>query len=315
MFDVNYLETLLETHGPFVRVVTADVKGSGPREVGAAMVVWEGGQLGTIGGGTLEFEAANAARLMLRSDHKSKVTHHPLGPALGQCCGGAVTLVSERIDAEFLAQITGKIAFARQVAGNQDQPLAIKRQLANARGKGTPITPALHGGWWIESIAQARRPLWVWGAGHVGRALIDVITPLPEFDITWIDTAEDRFPKHIPTEIQHLVAAEPERLVPHAPENAEHVILTYSHALDLALCHGLLQHRFGFAGLIGSKTKWTRFRKRLTELGHPIHDIERITCPIGDPTLGKHPQAIAIGLAAKLLSYKKERKHQGTRTA
>ena len=75
-------------------------------------------------------------------------------------------------------------------------------------------------------------------------------------------------------------------------------MLTYSHALDLELCHRLLTHGFARAGLIGSATKWARFRARLAALGHPPYAIARIDCPIGNPALGKHPQAIAIGVAA-----------------
>jgi len=144
-------------------------------------------------------------------------------------------------------------------------------------------------------------PLWVWGAGHVGRALVDVLSPLPEFAITWVDTTAERFPSDIPLGVVPVPAADPALLVPHAPENAQHLILTYSHALDLALCHSLLGHGFAFAGLIGSATKWARFRSRLASLGHSPEQISRITCPIGHPALGKHPQMIAVGVAAQLL--------------
>ena len=88
----------------------------------------------------------------------------------------------------------------------------------------------------------------------------------------------------------------------HAPPSAEHLVLTYSHALDLEICHRLLSHGFARAGLIGSATKWARFRKRLLALGHSEVSIARITCPIGDPALGKHPQAIAIGVAHDFLA-------------
>lgn len=81
-----------------------------------------------------------------------------------------------------------------------------------------------------------------------------------------------------------------------------HLVVTYSHALDLALCHALLGHGFAALGLIGSASKRARFRARLAALGHAPAQIDRIDCPIGDPALGKHPQAIAIGVAAALLS-------------
>jgi len=90
--------------------------------------------------------------------------------------------------------------------------------------------------------------------------------------------------------------------VPHAPARADHLIVTYSHDLDLKLCDALLRHDFASCGLIGSATKWARFRSRLAALGHSEAEISRIACPIGDPALGKHPQAIAVGTAAGLLS-------------
>jgi xanthine dehydrogenase accessory factor len=86
-----------------------------------------------------------------------------------------------------------------------------------------------------------------------------------------------------------------------APRDSEHLILTFSHVLDLALCDVMLRHGFGDCGLIGSATKWARFRARLAALGHAPAEIARIACPIGDPDLGKHPQAIAIGVAAAMM--------------
>ena len=89
--------------------------------------------------------------------------------------------------------------------------------------------------------------------------------------------------------------------IEYAPESCQHLILTYSHALDLDLCHRLLGSSFDSIGLIGSKTKWARFQKRLTELGHSLDNIQKISCPIGNPLLGKQPQAIAISVAQELL--------------
>ena len=150
-------------------------------------------------------------------------------------------------------------------------------------------------------MAPPARDLWLWGAGHVGRALTGVLAPLPGFRLTWIDTDVARFPETVPEGVACRVAADPGALVPQAPPAADHLILTYSHALDLDLCHRLLGHGFGRCGLIGSATKWARFRARLAALGHADAAISRIQCPIGDPALGKHPQAIAVGVAAALL--------------
>lgn len=297
MLDLEVLRDAVARHGAVTRVVIASLRGSAPREVGAAMLVWNTGQSGTIGGGALEYDAARTARLMTVPASQST---HALGPDLGQCCGGSVTLVFERWDQARLAAATDEV-FARTITGSAEMPLSVRRVLADARGQGQRPAPQLRDGWLIEPVYAPSRPLWIWGAGHVGRALVDTLSPLPEFDITWVDTGPERFPDAMPASVTALPAADPARLVVHAPADTDHLILTYSHALDLDLCHRMLGHGFGFCGLIGSKTKWARFRSRLSDLGHGPAEIARITCPIGDPALGKHPQAIAIGVAGQLV--------------
>ncbi len=294
-FDRDALHAAVAAHGSVTRVVIAAIKGSSPREVGAAMLVWDNGQSGTIGGGALEFEAAAAAR-----QGRVGLSHHALGPELGQCCGGAVTLLSEVYDAQKLATLTGDVV-ARSVDGNATMPLSVHRSLTRARGQGVPPDPGLQNGWMIEPVHKPARPVWIWGAGHVGRALVDVLAPLPDLSLTWVDTGPDRFPEHIADTVLAVPAANPADMMRHAPADAEHLILTYSHALDLELCHRALHHGFSFCGLIGSATKKARFRSRLAALGHSEGQIARITCPIGDPDLGKHPQMIAIGVAAAFL--------------
>lgn len=296
-FDVAALGRLIAAHGPVVRVVIAEVQGSSPRGPGTAMVVWADGQEGTIGGGALEWEAAARARALLAEGRERAVERMPLGPSLGQCCGGAVLLLMERWER---VQGLGEV-IARPLRGAGEMPLAVKRMIATARAQGRLPVPGVVAGWMVEPVARPARALWVWGAGHVGRAVVQVMAPLPEFAITWVDTDAARFPERVPEGVAARIAPDPGDLVAEAPAGADHLILTYSHALDLDLCHRLLGHGFRSAGLIGSATKWARFRSRLAALGHADGQIDRIACPIGDPALGKHPQAIALGVAAALL--------------
>lgn len=298
-FDLDALQAAVRKFGRVVRIVVADVQGSAPRDVGAAMLVWKGGQSGTIGGGRLEFDAS--AQALQALENGDWLNTFPLGPALGQCCGGSVTLLAECYDAARLAEIMGQ-THLRRVKGAADVPLAIQSQLKMARNAGHAIKPSFASGWMLEPISSPTRQLWIYGAGHVGRAIVDVLAPLPEIEIHWVDTAENRFPDTIPDGVHRLVSAHPADVVRYAPHDGEHLILTYSHAFDLELCHRLLGHGFSRAGLIGSKTKWARFRSRLRDLGHGDAQISRIECPIGQPHLGKHPQAIAVGVAAALLS-------------
>ncbi|MEM8576771.1 MAG: xanthine dehydrogenase accessory protein XdhC [Pseudomonadota bacterium] len=237
-----------------VTVEIIATRGSAPRDAGTVMVVRADGIDGTIGGGALEHRAIRTARTAALPLEETI----PLGPDLGQCCGGAVTL--------------------RYSEG---------ASVADTRS----TMPALPDG--------TLPPLWVWGAGHVGRA---VIRALPHgAAATWIDTAPDRFPARAPDQVTCTHAADLPRLMPYAPRDAAHLIFTYSHDLDLALCDAALRHDFAFCGVIGSATKWARFRKRLAAMGHAPARIARLTCPIGDPALGKHPDAIAHGALAQLL--------------
>ncbi len=241
-----------------IRITVTRTAGSVPREAGTQMLVWADRIEGTIGGGTLEWQAMAEARAMLAQGREEQEKTYPLGPALGQCCGGSVTL-------------------NYAVADTLTQPL--------------------------------RTPLWIYGAGHVGRAIVTVMSPLPQFEITWVDTSPDRFPT---TDVATLVAADPVMAVKHAPDNADHLILTYSHEIDLGLCHALLSRPFGSIGLIGSATKWARFKRRLAALGHAPAHIARIACPIGDPALGKHPAEIALGVGAAMIARTDRRKKDRT---
>ena len=299
--DRTALASAIGAHGSVVRVVVAETRGSTPREVGAAMLVWTDGQVGTIGGGTLEWEAAARARAIL-GDGADRLDRVALGPGVGQCCGGAVVLLTERWDESRLSALEGNVVARGAPGGPAEPSLRVRRRLQAARGEGRTPRPGLIDGWMIEPVTRATREVWVWGAGHVGRAIVAVLAPLPDVALTWADTDGARFPDDIPDGVTRLVAADPSAAAAHAPREAEHYVLTYSHALDLALCHALLSRGFARCGVIGSATKWARFRRRLAQLGHPETEIARIRCPIGDPRLGKHPQAIAVGVAAELLA-------------
>lgn len=297
MFDLNTLAAALAAHGRVARVVIAGVEGSSPREVGASMLVWDRDQSGTIGGGALEYEAAAKARDALASSRypAPQVERVALGPSLGQCCGGAVVLWTDVFEA-LPGVEAGVIA-----RGPGAMPLAVKRVLAAARGQGVRPAAGLVAGWLVEPVAEAERQVWVWGAGHVGRALVSVLAPLPGIAVTWVDVGAERFPEAVPEGVTVVPASDPALVADHAPVGAEHLVLTFSHSLDLELCHRLLTRGFKGLGLIGSATKWGRFRSRLKALGHEAQAVARIRCPIGDLALGKHPQAIAVGVVAEML--------------
>ena len=305
-FDRAALAEAVARHRRVARVLVLETAGSVPRDAGTEMLVWADGQSGTIGGGALEWQAAADARTALADG--DRLARVPLGPDLGQCCGGAVTLLTEVWDAARLAA-TADGPVARPLPGGPvEPPLAVTRHLARLRD-GREAAPLWQGaGWVVETQSPPRTPLWIWGAGHVGRAIAAVAAPLPGFAVTLLDTAPERFPDPLPGGVTALPAPDLPAAVALAPPQAAHLVLTYSHALDLELCHRLLHHGFGFAGLIGSATKRARFRSRLGQLGHTDASIARIACPIGDPALGKHPQAIAVGVVSSLISRQASKK-------
>ena len=234
-------------------------RGSTPRDVGTAMKVTAQDIAGTIGGGALEHQAILTARQMLAQGRSAQTLKIPLGPNLGQCCGGAVTL-----------------QFSHQERQTDPQPVP-------------PPAPVMSG---------PKRQLWLWGAGHVGRAMI-ATAPTTAFDITWVDEDRSRFPASVPDAVTVVPARDMPRLALLAPQDAHHLIFTYSHDIDLALCAALLTRGAASIGLIGSDTKWARFSKRLAAMGL---DPLQITCPIGDKALGKRPSDIAQGVVTTLLN-------------
>jgi len=297
--DRAKLSATLAEHGPVIRVVVLSTRGSVPREAGAAMLVWETGQSGTIGGGALEYDATAEARRMLGGQSNTLVQTKPLGPALGQCCGGSVTLLLERFASEDLPDRGGvEGVFMRPVKPDAASvvPATLLRSASEA-----PDAPIFADGWVAETMSPRPMPVWIYGAGHVGRALASVLAPLSQYTVTLIDTCTEKFPESLPEGVVPAIAANPASLSSYAPPDAHHLVMTYSHALDLELCHSLLSRPFASLGLIGSATKWARFKKRLASLGHTKTQINRITCPIGDPALGKEPQAIAISVAQTFL--------------
>lgn len=253
---------------PAVVVTVTDARGSVPREAGTRMLVGADVVVDTIGGGHLEFEAIAHARRWLAAGKGAPagfetVRHFPLGPALGQCCGGAVTL-----------------GFA-------------------------PLEPATVAGWPEQT---PRFALQLYGAGHVGRAIVQALRPVPA-EVTWIDEREEEFPQAPDVEepggarIRRLAIDAVEAEVAQAAPGQFYLVLTHSHDLDLRITEAILRRGdFGYLGLIGSKTKRARFEHRFGERGLPAEAVARMTCPIGVPGItGKEPAVIAAAVVAQLL--------------
>ena len=246
-----------------VLVAVETAAGSVPRGVGTVMLVFAGDSVGTIGGGALEYAAARRARAALAggADLPARETV-PLGPAIGQCCGGSVGL-------RFIALDTQNLGLVDR---------------------------------WRHDLAAEAIPLWLFGAGHVGQAIARAVAPLPfhltwidsrpcrfpDGLAPDVATVVARAP-HL--EVGRAPAAAMLLVLTHSHAQDFDIV-------DAALRRADL----GFVGLIGSATKRARFIARLRARGRSDQAIRRLACPIGVAGVaGKEPEIIAASVATQLL--------------
>jgi xanthine dehydrogenase accessory factor len=316
------LAALVEAGVPAALVAVVSVKGSAPREAGAAMIVAERGLFGTIGGGRLEYRAARLARTMLRDEAAMpQFRAFPLGPELGQCCGGQVALHFRRVtaaDRVWLDPLRAWIAAGREAAlvfaPDGGRCLAVSAD--NAAGDLGPATAAairaarklLAGAVPDEEsgrIVRVSPPdcvVYLFGAGHVGRALASMLGQLP-CRAVWIDERKDAFPEALPANIRSIRAGDAAAEAARAPKGAYFLVMTHSHAQDQRIVEAVLRRGdFAYLGLIGSATKRARFVARLRASGIGEAALARLVCPIGAEGIpGKEPGVIALAAAAEIM--------------
>ena len=266
-------------------VVVANAKGSVPREAGAWMIVSAQRATGTIGGGHLELKSIEIARSLIAGVATcATVRQFPLGPALGQCCGGAVEIAFLPVTASDRAWLD-ELQEVERIGGT----FTLCRTLDTGSTLALPLT---FDPWHV----------WVFGAGHVGKAIVDVLGALP-CTVTWVDSRDAQFPAALPANAAIVETDSPADEVRHIPRRADVLVLTHSHALDLEICAALIaRDDLAYIGVIGSETKAATFRKRFEQRGRSGIEIARMICPIGQATLkSKHPGVIAVGVAADLI--------------
>lgn len=227
------------------------------------MIVSANQAVGTIGGGHLELKAIAHARTILRGVALPPMVHYPLGPALGQCCGGAVTLGFTPLDHQAMA------------VWPRPEPL-FHLQLYGAGHVGRAIARVL--------------------------ATLDVVVDWidereEEFPFSLFDNSP--WPAHIRTICVDAVEDE----VRYAPHGGYYLVLTHNHDLDMRITEAVLNRGdFGYLGLIGSQTKKQRFLHRFEQKGVAPERLARMVCPIGVEGIdGKQPEVIAVAVVAQLL--------------
>ncbi len=278
-----------------VLVTVARVEGSGPREPGTHMLVGRDEVNGTVGGGHLELRAIDIARTMAATGRTRHLERFALGPSLGQCCGGVVYLAFElgvELEERPLEDRW------RVVALDGDGPAP-----PFDRTRGTHLMQAPDGSrWLIDAIRAPRNHLVLFGAGHVGAAIVKALAELP-CTVTWVDEREDMFPPEVPANVTVEASDTPEALVGDAPPNAWYLVMTHSHALDQRLTEAIMARSdVAWFGLIGSHTKRMQFEHRLRARGVPQDRIAAMVCPIGLPGItNKAPAVIAASVCAQLL--------------
>ena len=337
------LQHLLAHGDAAVLVTVARVEGSAPREAGTKMIVTREAARHTIGGGHLEWKAIETARQVLRdgmrTPHARRLERFALGPSLGQCCGGAVVLAFERLDVSdlgWLATLARRLAAGASTvrsvsfrSSRNGTPNGAEADAADAAAVATVMlsepepgvqTPDCllwdtgaqgHGDGTMlltETIAPNDWPVVLFGAGHVGAALVRVLGTLP-CRVRWVDERDAAFPS--PEAFAALNAPNvaidandaPDEAIDAAPPGTSFIVMTHDHSRDLDLAERILRRGdFVFFGMIGSHTKRKQFEHRLAARGIDPLQIARMQCPLGvDGIVDKSPEVIAISAAAQLL--------------
>ncbi|KQX40219.1 xanthine dehydrogenase accessory protein XdhC [Devosia sp. Root436] len=255
------LTTFLASNADAILCELTSVRGSSPREQGTFMLVGAHDLFGTIGGGALEYMVIGHARRLIANGQAEAAMDVPLGPEIGQCCGGRVAVGLRYADA------------------------AIRERLA-AR---------------VAAEEAALPHVYVFGAGHVGRALAQMLALLP-VQLQVIDTRQEELAL-LPEGITAHAVAMPEAMVRSAPQGSSYVILTHDHALDFLIAQEALARTDApYIGMVGSRTKRAKFSSWFQGEGGEARALERLVLPIGQQGLGdKRPEVIAALAAAEIM--------------
>ncbi len=321
---IDELSDLTASGERVVLVTVAGIRGSAPREVGAKMIVSDDATFGTIGGGQLEYQCTRIACDMLSDGETPSLQKFPLGTSMGQCCGGVVDILFEPIASVLPAWLRDLRALHGQreptvivtdLDGNVGKILVTADSIfGKSEGESAPLIinrarEGLESGrtahridnWFFEDIVGTDLNIAVFGAGHVGSAVVHSLSSL-DSNIRWVDSRRNIF-RGTPANVRTIESFDPSLEVAAMPPRSCYLVMTHSHALDFNICDRILRRGdAAYCGLIGSLTKRRRFEKRFAEQGMQEHDIKKLVCPIGVGGIsGKKPTEIAVAVAAEVL--------------
>ena len=300
---IDIAQQLVSNGERAVFIMVTALRGSAPRECGTWMLVSQSRIAGTLGGGELERMASEAAHAMLSGDGQWQRTplRCVLGPDLGQCCGGAIELLLEPIDANAspwlcLAAKALSSPAAQRLGFAIDRPDLTPYLVTDAHAPNDSIH--------LQSLRDPRLQLFLFGAGHVGRAVCGIAAELPVC-ITAVDSRKEwlaRLPTA--TNVHHQWEKTPESIITTIPMGAAALVMPFSHDRDYRLCLRLLARQdLAFIGLIGSHSKANSFRRRLKADGVTETASKRLISPIGrDGPPGKEPGVIALAALSEVIS-------------
>lgn len=339
----SWLDSLIQLDGQAsqgqqaVLVTVIRNRGSAPREPGASMVISQQDQIGSIGGGQLEFQCEAIARDLLAANHPATrmLRNFPLGSNCGQCCGGVVDVLFESVitgttgwlgEAQLALKQRENHVLARLLPSSQtENPTThIESLAALSKRLGQDAVSALDNApsgcvlisnntgdenslWFLQSLASHRPSVAVFGAGHVGQAVVNNLSRL-DVDITWVDSRPD-YCQRAQSSLQNgacvdiAYSTDPARIAAALPSQTLCLVMTHSHAQDFEICHQLLgREDIAFCGLIGSGSKKAKYLRLAKNVGLADHQMERLTCPIGISGIhSKKPNDIALSVAAQVL--------------
>lgn len=294
-------KAIIHGDGEVILVTLGNSKGSTPRGSGTKMLIGRDDTVATIGGGNLEFMVTEQARKMLAApDIHLMYQHFALGPLLGQCCGGATNVLFEKLNRDHFSlldqiidAVENKLPYGLVSGISGDE--VVKHFVTSQQ-----VVSEHEIFEWDQNDAT---PLYMFGAGHVGKAMAAVLGRL-NYDIKWFDDRKDQFPEMVADNVEKILSDDPVWHVDQAPQGCIFLVFTYSHSQDYDITAAVLKRNdFSYCGMIGSATKRVRFEKFFMKSGGAEKLLRNFTCPIGlSHIAGKAPDIIAIAVAAELLS-------------